>query len=167
LESDKFNPAAIDAHLAAFTDKLVAAAGGHRRPGRGLTTLHFDSWEMSAQNGSENFLHEFRKRREYDPLPYLAAFTGRVVGSVDITERFLWDVRQTAQELVIANHVGRIRDYAHKHGLQFSTEPYDMNPCCDLALGAAADGRCASSGPRDTVSTRSSVVSRRFLSRIR
>jgi hypothetical protein len=139
LETDKFTPAAIDAHLAAFTDRLLTAAGKARRPGRGLTTLHFDSWEMSAQNGSENLLREFRARRGYDPLRYLPALTGRVVGSVEVTERFLWDVRQTAQELVIENHAGRIRDYAHRNGLQFSTEPYDMNPCCDLELGAAAD----------------------------
>lgn len=139
LESDKFEAASIEAHLAAFTDKLLAAGGVKRRPGRGLTTLHFDSWEMSSQNGSEHFLSEFRKRRGYEPLPYLPAFAGRVVGSVEASERFLWDVRQTAQELVIENHAGRIRDYAHKRGLLFSTEPYDLNPCSDLELGAAAD----------------------------
>jgi hypothetical protein len=138
FESGKFEPDSIDAHLAAFTDKLLAT-GGKRRPGRGLTTLHFDSWEMSSQNGSAAFLAEFRRRRGYDPLRYLPAFTGRLVGGVETTERFLWDVRQTAQELVIANHVSRIRDYAHRNGLLYSTEPYDMNPCCDIALGAVAD----------------------------
>ena len=139
LESDKFAAAAIDAHLAAFTDKLLAAAGKKRRPGRGLTALHFDSWEMSSQNGSAAFLAEFRKRRGYDPLRYLPALTGRVVGSNEVSERFLWDVRQTAQELVIENHVGRIRDYAHKNGMYFSIEPYDLNPCSDLELGSVAD----------------------------
>jgi hypothetical protein len=139
LETDKFSGAAIDAHLAAFTDKLLAAGGAKRRPGRGLTTLHFDSWEMSSQNGSETFLAEFSKRRGYDPLRFLPALTGRVVGSVEVTERFLWDVRQTANELVVEKHVGRIRDYAHKNGLLFSSEPYDMNPCSDLELGSVAD----------------------------
>jgi len=139
LETDKFAAPAIDAHLAAFTDRLLAAVGKNRHQGRGLTTLHFDSWEMSSQNGSEAFFAEFRKRRGYDPLRYLPAFTGRVVESREQTERFLWDVRQTAQELVIENSVGRIRDYAHKNGLNFSCEPYDLNPCCDLEMGRVAD----------------------------
>jgi hypothetical protein len=55
FESDKFDPAALDAHLEQFAGLLIKEIGPHRRPGRGLTTLHFDSWEMSAQNWSENF----------------------------------------------------------------------------------------------------------------
>lgn len=139
FETDKFDPAAIDAHLDFFAGKLLQKAGAKRGVGRGLTTLHFDSWEMSSQNWSENFRAEFKQRRGYDPIDFLPAYTGRVVGSVALTERFLWDVRQTAQELVIQNHVGRIRDYAHRHGLNYSSEPYDMNPCSDLELGSLAD----------------------------
>ena len=139
FESDKFDPAALDAHLERFAGLLIKEIGPHRRPGRGLTTLHFDSWEMSAQNWSENFRTEFRQRRGYDPLRFLPAMTGRIVESVAMTERFLWDLRQTAQELVVAHHVARLRDMAHRHGLVFSSEPYDMNPCADLTLGAAAD----------------------------
>jgi len=30
--------------------------------------------------------------------------TGRITESAEISERFLWDLRQTAQELVIQNH---------------------------------------------------------------
>jgi hypothetical protein len=139
FESDKFDPAALDAHLEQFAGRLIREIGPNRRPGRGLTTLHFDSWEMSAQNWSANFRAEFQQRRGYDPLRFLPAMTGRVVGSEETTERFLWDLRQTAQELVIANHVTRLREMAHRHGLQFSSEPYDMNPCADLSLGAVAD----------------------------
>ncbi|MBI5693975.1 MAG: glycosyl hydrolase [Verrucomicrobia bacterium] len=139
FESDKFEPAALDAHLEQFAGKLIQEIGPSRRPGRGLTTLHFDSWEMSAQNWSENFRSEFQRRRGYDPLPWLPAMTGRIVGGVETSERFLWDLRQTAQELVLAHHVGRLRDFAHRHGLKFSSEPYDMNPGADLSLGAVAD----------------------------
>jgi hypothetical protein len=139
FETDKFSASALDRHLADYADKLLAAAGEDRHPDRGLAAFHFDSWEMSSQNGSPLFLEEFTKRRGYSPLPYLAAFTGRVVGNIDITERFLWDVRQTAQELTIANHISRLRDYAHKNGLVFSSEPYDLNPCSDLESGALAD----------------------------
>jgi len=139
FESDKFNRAALDAHFAAFTEKLLKKVGPHTNADGGLTAVHFDSWEMGAQNWSPQFRKEFRKRRGYDLLNYLPAYTGRVIDSADISERFLWDVRQTAQELVFQNHLSRLADLAHQHGLTLSVEPYDLNPCGDLSLGRAAD----------------------------
>lgn len=139
LESDKFTAAALDAHFEQFSGKIIAALGPRRHPGAGLTTLHFDSWEMGSQNWSEQFRAEFRTRRGYDPLPYLPAYSGLVVGSPEITARFLWDLRQTASELVVENHGRRLREIARRHGLQLSIEPYDLNPAADLVLGAEAD----------------------------
>jgi len=139
FECDKFDPVALDAHFDHFAGLLLKEIGPGRRTGRGLTTLHFDSWEMSAQNWSAGFRAEFQQRRGYDLLRFLPAMTGRVVESVETTERFLWDLRQTAQELVITNHVTRLKALGQRHGLTFSSEPYDMNPCADLSLGAVAD----------------------------
>ncbi len=65
--------------------------------------------------------------------------TGRVVDSVEISERFLWDLRQTAQELVVENHALRLKELGRRHGLGLSIEPYDLNPCADLKLGGVAD----------------------------
>ena len=138
FETSKFDRGAIDRHLHDYADKILAAAGP-RRPGRGLTTLHFDSWEMSAQNGSAEFFKEFERRRGYSPLRYIPAINGRVVKSTDVTERFLFDWRQTAQELVIENQLLPIKEFAHSKGLVMSSEPYDMNPCCDITSGAVAD----------------------------
>ena len=138
FETSKFDRGAIERHLHDYADKILAAAGP-RRPGRGLTTLHFDSWEMSAQNGSAEFFKEFERRRGYSPLPYIPAINGRIVRSTEITERFLFDWRQTAQELVIENQLLPIKEFAHSKGLVMSSEPYDMNPCCDITSGAVAD----------------------------
>ena len=138
FETSKFDQGAIERHLKDYADKILAAAGP-RRPGRGLTTLHFDSWEMSAQNGSAEFFKEFACRRGYSPLPYIPAINGRVVRSTEVTERFLFDWRLTAQELVIEKHLLPIKRYAHDKGLVMSSEPYDMNPCCDITSGAVAD----------------------------
>ena len=138
FETSKFDRGAIERHLHDYADKILAAAGP-RRPGRGLTTLHFDSWEMSAQNGSAEFFKEFARRRGYSPLPYIPAINGRIVRSTEITERFLFDWRQTAQELVIENQLLPIKEFAHSKGLVMSSEPYDMNPCCDITSGAVAD----------------------------
>jgi len=138
-ESGKFEKTSVDAHFDHYLSPLFSKLGKQERPGHGWTTLHFDSWEMSSQNWSLTFREEFNKRRGYDALPYLPAMQGRVVDSVETTERFLWDLRRTAQELVVENHAQRIKELAAKHDLQFTIEPYDLNPAGDLALGDVAD----------------------------
>ncbi len=139
FESDKFARAGLDAQFTGYIGKLLAKIGPRPNPDCGLTMLHFDSWEMSAQNWSVNFPAEFLKRRSYDSLKYLPVLSGRVVGSAEMSERFLWDLRQTAQELVVDNHFDYLKQLAHKNGLTLSVEPYDMNPAGDLTLGRGAD----------------------------
>lgn len=140
LESDKLDKAALDAHFDAFIGALLRDVGPQKaRRGSGWTILHIDSWEMGAQNWTAAFRDEFRRRRGYDPLRYLPAITGRVVESLEVSERFLWDLRQTAQELVIQNHAEHLKALGRKHGFGLSIEPYDMMPCADMSVGAVAD----------------------------
>lgn len=138
FECDKFDTTALDAHFQEYADKLLKKVGKLKR-GIGWTMLHIDSWEMGAQNWTANFRKEFQHRRGYDPLPFYPVYTGRVVGSLEISERFLWDLRKTSQELVIENHAARLKKLGRKYGLGLSIEPYDMNPTADLALGVLAD----------------------------
>ena len=65
----------------------------------GLFRLHMDSWEMGAQNWSDNFREEFENRRGYDLLPFLPVYAGEIVDNKEISERFLWDLRMTAKNL--------------------------------------------------------------------
>jgi hypothetical protein len=140
FEVDKFDTVAFDAHFDAYIGKLLRKVGP-RNPtnGGGWTMIHIDSWEMGSQNWTGDFREQFRRRRGYDPLLYLPAYTGQIVGSTEITERFLWDVRQTSQELVIENHAERFRELGRRNGFRLSIEPYDMNPTADLDLGSVAD----------------------------
>jgi alpha-L-rhamnosidase/Glycosyl hydrolase 2 galactose-binding domain-like/Bacterial alpha-L-rhamnosidase 6 hairpin glycosidase domain len=140
LECDKMDPAALEAHFDAFIGTLLREIGSPTNSaGAGWTMLHIDSWEMGSQNWTAAFRQEFQRRRGYDPLRYLPAITGRVVDSVEVTERFLWDLRQTAQELVIQNHGQHLKDLGRQHGFGLSIEPYDMMPCADMSFGAVAD----------------------------
>lgn len=139
FESDKFDRASLDVQFAAFIQKLLTKIGPRTNSSGGLTMLHFDSWEMGSQNWSANFQGEFWKRRGYDPLKFLPVLSGRVVGSEEMSERFLWDLRRTAQELVVDNHVGYLKQLSHENGLALSVEPYDLNPAGDLTLGRVAD----------------------------
>jgi hypothetical protein len=138
LESNKMDTLAFRNHLRNYTDILLEKTAP-RKAGVGWTGFHMDSWESGAQNWTEGIVEEFKKRRGYDPEPYFLAYTGRAIQSVEITERFLWDLRQTSKELVLENHVEYGKTYAHRHGLELTIEPYDMNPAGDLDLGAIAD----------------------------
>ncbi len=137
LECDKLDPAALEAHFRQFTARLVEELDPKVRPA--LVAIHLDSWEVGAQNWTAMMRQEFTKRRTYDPLPYLPAMTGRVVENPEITERFLWDLRQTVSEMIVQYHGQRLRELAHSLGLWLSIEPYDMTPCDDMTLGARAD----------------------------
>ena len=138
FEVDKFSAPALDFHYDTYIGKLLAKVGP-RQPGVGWTTLHIDSWEMGAQNWTPRFREEFRARRGYDPQPYYPACLGYVVGSREISERFLWDLRQTGSELIVENHAGHLKELGRRDGFDLSIEPYDLNPSNDFDLGAVAD----------------------------
>ena len=140
FECDKMDTTHFNAHFGEYIGKLIDKT----KPRTDLQTggwkmIHIDSWEMSSQNWSDNFREEFIKRRKYDPLKFLPVYTGQIVGSLEISERFLWDVRQTSMELVVENHAVHFRELGQKNGFTLSIEPYDMNPTADLVLGAVAD----------------------------
>ena len=139
LEADKFDSIAMQAHLDKFTGKLFQYIGFKKAlPQGGLKMLHIDSWEMGAQNWTSSFREEFTTRRGYDPQPFYPVYAGIIVQSREASERFLWDLRQTSQELIKEHHVGFVKRYAKKYGMGLSIEPYDMNPAADLELASAA-----------------------------
>jgi hypothetical protein len=140
FEADKFDTVAIKAHLDKYVGKLIEKTGKpNPKSAGGLKMLHMDSWEMGAQNWTPKFREEFQKRRGYDPQPFYPVYLGNIVESKEISERFLWDLRQTAMELVLENHADFIKKYAKKYGLGLSIEPYDMNPTADMELGNIGD----------------------------
>lgn len=140
FEADKLDTTALNHHLNTYIGKLLDKIGKIKKNEQGgLKRLHMDSWEMGAQNWTGAFRKEFLKRRGYDPLKYYPVYSGHTVGSLEESERFLWDLRQTAQELVLENHAEHVKRYAKRHQLSLSIEPYDMNPTSDLELGAVAD----------------------------
>jgi hypothetical protein len=136
LECDKLRPEGVRAAFNGFLGKLI-----HDVPPLipdTLASTHVDSWETGSQNWTENFRKEFRRRRGYDLLAFLPVLTGRVVDSLEISERFLWDFRQTIADLVADNYVGELERLAKRHRLRLSLEAYDA-PCDDLTYAGRAD----------------------------
>jgi hypothetical protein len=140
FECDKMDTTAFNQHYEAFLGKLLRKTGAaNTNSAGGWKMIHLDSWEMGAQNWSPNFRKEFQQRRHYDLLPYLPIYSGTIVVSREVSERFMWDMRLTAQELVVENHALHFKALGRRSGLRLSVEPYDMNPTADLELGATAD----------------------------
>ncbi len=137
LECDKMSPQGIEASFAGMMAKLCDDVGP-ARPGRGLRAVHIDSWENGSQNWTGRMPEEFRTRRGYDLEPYLAAMTGRVVDDPAVSERFLWDLRQTVSELIVDNYGKRMQQLAAERGLRFTVEAYG-GPCDALPYAGISD----------------------------
>ncbi len=90
--------------------------------GRTLNFLHTDSWECGGMNWSAGFEKEFRRRRGYDPIPWLAVIAGKVVDSPWRSNAFLADLRKTLSDCVAENHYGRFAELAHQRGLGIHPE---------------------------------------------
>jgi hypothetical protein len=137
LECDKLSREAYDAFWAGLMGKLIADVG--REAGKALAFTHIDSWENGSQNWTPKMREEFQKRRGYDLWTWLPVMTGRVVGSVEQSERFLWDLRKTICELNDENYAGRAAELAHQHGMKLSIEAYGSGTFDDLTYAGIAD----------------------------
>jgi hypothetical protein len=127
LEVDKLDPDAVNRYLDAYLGKYASASGGHLGA-NGVQNLLTDSWEAGVQNWTPQLVDAFRSRRGYDPLPYLPVLTGRIVDSVDTSERFLWDFRQTLKDLVADNHHGVLAKELHARGMGYYSEAQGDTP---------------------------------------
>jgi hypothetical protein len=121
LECDKLNPAAVTLQFDKWFGEIVNKIG-LELTSQVLKTFHVDSWECGSQNWSPVFRDEFLKRRSYDLLPYLPTMAGIPVQSADVSEQFLYDVRQTIMELVNDNFYGIFAKLAKEKGCTFTGE---------------------------------------------
>ncbi len=137
LECDRLAAAGIETHYEGFLKKIFTDAGP--RAGKTLTHVHVDSWEAGGQNWTATFPAEFRARRGYDLRPWLPVLTGRVIGSAELSERFLWDMRQTVSEMTLDNYSRRLRELAQPFGIKLSTEPYGRLCIDNLAYASIPD----------------------------
>ncbi len=136
LECDKLSKAGAEAAFNGLMGKLVKDAETVA-VGSVLST-HIDSWEVGSQNWTAAFETEFERRRGYPLRKLLPILTGRFVTNAEVSERFLWDFRQTVSELLVDNYAGHMRELANKHGLRLSIEAYDA-PCDDLTYAGRPD----------------------------
>lgn len=137
LECDKLSREAMDAHWAGMMATVLKDIGP--LAGKTLNNSLIDSYEVGSQNWTPKFRDEFRNRRGYDLLPFLPVITGRVVDSIEVSERFLWDFRRTICDLFAENYFGYFGSLCRKHGMKFSVEGYGNGSFDDIQVGGLAD----------------------------
>ncbi len=120
FEMDWFNAAAMDHHFRSMAELLCQDAGP--LVGKTLKYFHDDSWEVGLPNWTHGFLEEFQKYRGYDARPYLPVLAGRIVGSVEVSDRFLHDFRKTVADCLAENHYARFAALAHARGMKIHCE---------------------------------------------
>ena len=121
-ECDKLDKRGIREHFDHVMKRMIELSGPEA--GRTFHSFFVDSWEAGGQNWTEKMPTEFKTRRGYEITPYLPILTGRVLGDLQTTERFLYDLRQTVSELVTENFWAEMQRLCHANGMRVAAQTY-------------------------------------------
>ena len=141
LEVDKFDGEAVRRYLDHYLGMYRDASGGLIGK-RGVRAILTDSIEVGAANWTPKMIEQFKRLRGYDPVPWMPALTGALVGSREDSDRFLFDYRRTLADLMASEHYGTVAKAAHENGLIVYGEALeDHRPSLgdDMAMRRHAD----------------------------
>ena len=116
---DHLDQNAAETHFRYMIDQLLKT-----RPSLdSLRYMEVDSVEVKNQTDwTSSFVEEFRKRRGYDPIPYLPVLKGRTFADPQIAPRFQHDYRMTVSDLWIDGHYRAGTRYLNRYGMQLVAE---------------------------------------------
>jgi hypothetical protein len=116
---DHLSADATKRHMEYMIDKLGEIDPGHKI----LKIMSHDSYELHPANDwTEDFVDEFKKRRHYDPGRYLPLLEGWQLTDSDTQTRFMADYRKTVGELITERHFRLSREILNRHGMQLCAE---------------------------------------------
>jgi len=142
LEGDPFDPEAMDMQFANIAAPLLRDVG--TLAGKVFRSVQIDSWEILLPNWTATFLEQFKKYRGYDARQYLPALAGWTIGSLEMTDRFLYDFRKTIGDAIADNYFGRLTQLADAHGIIQQSEAAGVCHPVVVAMDALKNlGRCA------------------------
>ncbi len=132
LENDFLDRAGVEL-MFEHSAKLMAEWAG---PMAGKTLRGFcsDSFEAGFPNWTANMPKHFKKYRGYDMTPYLPVLRGYLVGSAEISERFLHDYRKTIADCMADEHYGRFGELAAAYGMEIRAESAGPNWSATLCM---------------------------------
>jgi hypothetical protein len=122
-ECDKMSREAVEFHMSHIIGEIKKNLG--ELIGTGFTHVHFDSYEAGMPSWTPKMREEFRARRGYDLLPFLATMvSGRIVGGSAETEKFKNDFQATILDLHRDVYFATLQKMLNDAGLVFMSEPY-------------------------------------------
>ncbi len=122
LETDKMSKKHIASHFDAFLGQIIRRIPAADR--KSWKVAVEDSYETGGQNWTDGLIEEFTTKYGYSPVAYLPVLKGNVVGSRDLSDRFLWDLRRIVADKVSYDYVGGLKEICHKNGLTTWLENY-------------------------------------------
>jgi hypothetical protein len=121
-EIDKASSKIARFHYDNYVGELVRRVPEENRDA--LKYVIADSYEQGSQNWTDGFEHQFEKKFGYNPKNYLPVFAGKIVNSVEESNRFLWDVRRAIADAVAYEYVGGLRKISNENNLNLWLENY-------------------------------------------
>jgi len=116
---DHLSAGATERHMLHMINKLGEVDPGHKI----LKMMEHDSYEVRPANDwTEGFADEFKKRRNYDPIKYLPLLEKWTLADKDIQTRFIADYRKTVGELMVERHFRVSRQVLNRHGMKLAAE---------------------------------------------
>jgi hypothetical protein len=125
LEVDKLNGPYVKKYMNTYLDSYKKTLGPDLMGKRGLRYVINDSWEAGSQNWTDDMMAQFKKRRGYDPMPWMPVLTGQIVESAESSDRFLWDFRKTIGDLIADEHYGQLKATLHAWGMGHYGESHE------------------------------------------
>ena len=125
LEVDKLNRSYVKNYMDNYLDSYKETVGADYMGKRGMRYVINDSWEAGSQNWTDDMIAQFKKRRGYDPLPWMPVLAGQVVESAEASDRFLWDFRKTIADLIANEHYGQLEATLHERGMGHYGESHE------------------------------------------
>lgn len=119
LEVDKLDAALVREYLDSYFAHYQTSDGEFFL---GITGILSDSIESGPQNATAAILDKLSAGLHYDPVAFLPALSGEVVGTAGETDKFLYDLRRYVSDTLTQAHYGTIANYASEHGLTYYTE---------------------------------------------
>jgi hypothetical protein len=121
-EIDKANKELVQFHYEQYIGEFLK-----RIPEESKSAFKYviaDSYEMGSENWTDGFEVMFEEKFGYNPKKYLPTFSGRIVGSVEESNRFLWDLRRLVADAVAYEYVGGLREASNEDNLKLWLENY-------------------------------------------
>lgn len=121
-EVDKINRESLTQHFDGYVGRIL-----ERMPPADRTALKhvvIDSYEVGSQTWTDGMAASFQAKFSYDPLPFLPALGGRIVGSAELSDRFLWDFRHFLSDRLAEEYIGGMKELSQAKGLRLWSQNY-------------------------------------------